>query len=264
PEGQVEAIMRWISDTDWTNYATRKPKIGFVGLAGVSFYIGQRDTAQQWATGNPDKFEWLGAQMAPTTTTAWATEISKLKDCDYIIVGMSGPPLVSFIIESRSRGLTSKLAGPLESIMGQWALVKQSAPESALDGIVSGLYTRWWNEDVPLIKEVEQYAAKYHTADEVKTMKYATGQFNGWIMGMIFVEALKIAVANVGAENVDGAALLTAMRQVSMTVEGWPGAWKVTANANCLLRAVKLYQYKSSAGDFVSITDWYYPAGLAD
>ncbi|MCX5999639.1 MAG: ABC transporter substrate-binding protein, partial [Chloroflexi bacterium] len=100
PESQLEVIMKWIQDTDWTNYATRKPKIGVITLAGVSFYATQQALVEQWAVDHSDKFDIVPSQVAPTTTTAWVSEILKLKDCDYIVTCLSGSPLAGFVKEA--------------------------------------------------------------------------------------------------------------------------------------------------------------------
>ena len=264
PEAQLDVIMQWIID-NWKDYATRKPKVGFVGLAGIPFYESQRDTVVRWAqTDHPDKFELGAVEMAPSSTTAWAAEILKLKTCDYIIVAMSGPPLASFIIEARTRGVTSVLAGPYESALAFWGLVRGAVSESLLDGIISAYYYQWWNQDVPVIKQVKEWAAKYHSQKELSEFYLGTGVPMGWGLGMMLEDAVRRAVAKVGAENVDGAELLQALQDINMTVEGFSIPWKVSAKANCIMRGVRLLQYKTSAGDWTLLQDWKVPAVLAD
>ena len=264
PEAQLDVIMQWVID-NWPSYATRKPKVGFIGLAGVPFYEYQRATVEDWAvTDHPDKFEWMGSQMAPSTTTSWAVEISKLKTCDYIMVGMSGPPLASFLIESKNRGVTSVLAGPLESYLAFWGLVKGAVPESALDGVISGYIGPWINEDVPFINAVKEWAPKYHSQKEMEEIYLGTGEWMGWVIGMILEDAVRRAADEVGAENVDKMTLFQALKETNMTIEGFPIPCKVSAKANALLRAVKLLRYSSSAGDWQLLQDWKVPAVLAD
>jgi hypothetical protein len=261
PESQVEAIMHWIMDT-WDGYPDTKPRVGFVGLAGVPFYEGQRDTVEDWVDDNPTKFNYVGAQMAPTTTTLWSSEISKLEDTDFIVVGMSGPPLASFLIQSKQSEYQGRLAGPLESVMAFWSLVKGSVPEEALDGIVSGLFMPWWNDTGPFMTEAKEYAEKYHSASDLESIYLGTGQFNGWSTGMIFVDALRRAVADVGADNVTGKDLFDALKETDIDVEEYGNPWKITAAANCYMTTVRLYEYDSSVGDFVVLTDWYLPPSL--
>ena len=67
PESQLEVELQWITDT-WEG--AEKAKVGFVGLSGVPFYESQRDKVEAWVAEHPDDFEWLGAEMAPSTTTS--------------------------------------------------------------------------------------------------------------------------------------------------------------------------------------------------
>jgi hypothetical protein len=261
PESQVEAILHWIMET-WEGYPDTKPRLGFVGLAGVPFYEGQLDMVEEWVDANPTKFTYVGAQMAPTTTTLWASEIGKLENTDFIVVGMSGPPLASFLTQTKQSGYQGTLAGPLESVMAFWSLVKGSVSEEALDGIVSGLYMPWWNDTGAFMAEVQQYAAEYYTASEVENLHLGTGQFNGWSTAMIFVDAVRRAVAEVGADNVTGKDLFDALKDTNLDVEGYGNTWKITPAANCFMTTVRLYTYDSSVGNFVVLADWYTPPSL--
>ncbi len=260
PEGQIEVLLQWIMD-NWEDYPT-KPKIGVVGLAGVPFYTSQQATVEKWMADYSDKFEYVGAQMAPTTTTAWALEIGRLRDSDFIFAAMSGPPLASFLIEARNRGYDGKLLGPLETFIAFWSLIKGAVPEEALDGVITGIYMPWWTDTGSFMNEVEEYAQKYYSPAEVETLHLGTGQYNGWAAGMILVDALTRAVAEVGAENVDGIALYQALKETNMTVEGFGSPWRITEDANCFMQTVRLMEYSSAVGDWVVITDWDLPPSL--
>jgi hypothetical protein len=260
PEGVIEVLLQWIMD-NWEDYPT-KPKIGFVGLSGVPFYESQLETAEEWMSDYPDKFEYVGAQMSPSTTTTWAIEIGRLKESDFIIAAMSGPPLASFLIEARNRGYEGKLVGPMESFLAFWSLMKGAVPEEALDGVVVGVYQPWWNDTGAFMTQVKEYTEEYYSPDDVETLYLGTGQYNGWAAGMIFVDALRRAVDEVGAENVDGIALYQALKETNMTVEGFGSPWRITEEANCFMQTVRLMEYSSEVGDWVVITDWSLPPCL--
>jgi len=51
---------------------------------------------------------------------------------------------------------------------------------------------------------------------------------------MFTVDAIRRAVEEVGAENVDGTALRDALAETDMVVEGWGNPWKFTENNLCL------------------------------
>jgi hypothetical protein len=260
PEGVIEVLLQWIID-NWEDYPT-KPKIGFVGLAGVPFYVSQLETVEEWMSDYPDKFEYVGAEMSPTTTTAWASEIGRLKESDFIMAAMSGPPLASFLIEARNRGYDGKLVGPMESFLAFWGLMKGAVPEEALDGVIVGVYMPWWNDTGSFMTQVKEYTDEYYSPAEVETLHLGTGQFNGWAAGMIFVDAVRRAVDEVGAENVDGIALFEALKETNMTVEGFGSPWRITEDANCFMQTVRLMEYSSEDGDWRVITGWSLPPSL--
>jgi len=262
PEGAIEVLLKWIMNTWPYEEEGRLPKIGFVGLAGVPFYESQQATAEKWMSDYPNKFEYVGAQMSPTTTTVWAVEIGRLKESDYIVAAMSGPPLASFLIEARNRGYEGKLVGPMESFLAFWGLMKGSVPEESLDGVVVGVYQPWWSDTGAFMTEVKKYTEEYYSPAEVETLYLGTGQYNGWAAGMIFVDALRRAVAKVGAENVDGIALFEALKETNMTEEGFGSPWRITEEANCFMQTVRLMEYSSEVGDWVVITDWSLPPCL--
>jgi hypothetical protein len=259
PELQIESQLEWISE-NWESYPT-KPKIGFIGLAGVAFYVSQEATVREWVSDHPDQFEWLGSEMAPSTTASWAVEIGKMKNADFIFASMSGPPLVSLVKEARSRGYEGKFMGPSETYFSFYMLLRQSVSPADLDNTIAGTYTPWWGESNSFMDEVEEYAEKYHSADEMTAIHRGTGQFNGWAAGMIFVDAVRRAIEEVGVDDLDGKAIHEALKETDMTVPGWGNPWKLPGkeNVNYFAQTVRLVEYKSDVDNWVAITEFDYP-----
>jgi len=69
PEGQIEILMDYVIKT-WDGAA--RPKISYIGFAGVPFYEAQGEMTELLAIENKDKVEWTGIQMVPATTQSWA------------------------------------------------------------------------------------------------------------------------------------------------------------------------------------------------
>ena len=253
--------MQWVMD-NWDVGTEGKCKIGFVGLAGIPFYEMQRDAVLKVIEENPDKLELTSVQMAPSTTTAWAAEIGKLKDSDYIAAGMSGPPLASFLIEARSREYDKGFIGPLESWMAYWALIKGVVPQADMDGVVSGMYYPWWTDNSPFMTEAKTALEKYRSQAEIEVFLDGTGYYCGWAYGMMLIDSLRRAADKVGGENVTGADLFSALKELDMTVEGWKFPWKITPTVNAILRGVNLFQYKADVEDWVQIQDYVIPPSL--
>ncbi|MCX6000803.1 MAG: ABC transporter substrate-binding protein [Chloroflexi bacterium] len=265
PEAQLEVVMQWISDTDWNYTSTgRKPKIGIEIYAGVPFYDSQRVAVEEWIAANPDKFEWVTSQVSPATTTSWVSEILKLKDCDYIVTGLSGGVLASFMKESRTRGYKGKFIGALEGSAAWTQLLKAAMTDDQLDGSISGSYMPWYSETtIPVIQQINEYIDKYHLADSA-TLHQGTGQLNGWFGGMILVDALNRAVDKVGAANVNGQNLFEALKETNMTVEGWDTAWQIDPDKiHSCLREVKIIQYSKAISDWVPITAFRLPPSFS-
>jgi hypothetical protein len=262
PELQIEAELEWISQ-NWDGYPT-KPKVGFIGLAGVSFYVSQEATVREWVLAHPDDFDWLGSSFAPSTVSSWALEIEKYKKADFIFASMSGPPLVSLLEQARAKGYSNTFMGPSETWFSFYMLLRAGVSPANLDNVIAGTYTPWWGDSGSFMDEVEKYAQKYHSADELTTIHQGTGQFNGWAAGMIFVDAVRRAVKEVGAENLDGIAIHNALKETDLSVPGWGNTWKLPDrdDVNYFAQTVRLVEYKSDIDNWVAITDFMYPPSM--
>jgi len=260
PELQITRLLKWINE-NWEDYPT-KPKVGFIGLAGVPFYESQRETVQDWISARPDQYEWLGAEMAPSTTSVWVSEINKMRSADFIFASMSGPPLVSLTAEARSRGYEGTFMGPSETYFSFYMLLRAGVDPEDLDNSIAGTYTPWWGEDNAFMNEVEEYAQKYNSQAEMVAIRQGTGQFNGWAAGMIFIDAVKRAIDKVGVDNLDGIAIHQALQETDMTQPGWGNPWKLQEGMNYFAQTVRLVEYKSDIDNWVAITDFEYPPSL--
>lgn len=258
-DSELEALLQWIVD-NWDSYPTR-PKIGFVGLTGITFYETQLAMVEKFCAAHPDEVDWVGAEMAPTTTTNWAGEIGKLSGCDYIIPVMSGPSLASFIKEARSRGYTNKFAGSLENVVGFWPLVRDAVPPADLDGLVVAGYYPWYTDDVGFIREVKEYTEKYRP-DQADLLMTGTSPMVGWTWGNALVAAVKGAMEEVGVENIDSLALREALFNLDLELDGFGNRWKMREGVHCLGQTVRMYEYDADAEAWTAISDWYQPASL--
>ncbi len=258
PELQITTLLEWI-ENNWEGYPATKPKVGFIGLAGVPFYVSQKDTVEDWVTARSDKFEWLGAEMAPSTTSVWVSEITKMKSANFIFASMSGPPLVSLTAEARARGYEGTFMGPSETYFSFYMLLRAGLDPEDLNNSIAGTYTPWWGEDNAFMNKVEEYAQKYHSAAELVAIHQGTGQFNGWAAGMIFIDAIKRAIDKVGLDNLDGLAIHQALQETDMTVPGWGNPWKLHEGVNYFAQTVRLVEYKSTIDNWEAITEFKYP-----
>jgi hypothetical protein len=263
-EGEIETLMNWIADS-WNQYPT-KPRVGFVGFAGRAYSNSQLDQARLVCESYPDKYEWTGAQMAPSSTVTWAVEISRILGNDFTIVGLSGPPLVSFTKEAIDRGYTNTLAGSMASFMTFWKLLTDTVPSDQLDHVYCASYYPSWDDDVPFIAQMKRNCEEVLSLAEREVIYLGTGRMGGWAMGIIIVDAVRRAAEKVGPESIDCSVLRDALAEtdLDMEAEGWGNRWKLSGGTNCFARAVRMYEYSVTDNKWSHVSDWYAPPCLQD
>jgi len=202
-------------------------------------------------------------EYAPTTTTVWSGEILRLKQSDFLFTIMSGPPLATFVKESRTRGYENKLCGPYESLLGQWDVLSKFVPIDYLDGLLATNYQPWWDDNCAFITELKQYTQSILSPEEFEAAQERTYRVTGWQWGMILVDAISRAADRVGIENIDGPSLRDALAETDMDADGFGNTWNVEMGVrNCFAYTVRLMDYSASEKRWASISDWYRPVAL--
>jgi ABC-type branched-subunit amino acid transport system substrate-binding protein len=258
-EVQIEAILMWIADT-WQGEGI--PKVGHIGYSGYTTTAGYDRGIAAFLEANPGEIDYVGTEAPPTGTTTWAGEVSKLKDCDFIVMTCVGPGVPSFIKEARARGYTGAFVSGIEAIPGFMKSIIAAVSSDQLYGLYHMGYWPWWNEDVPFVNDLKEAILEYHT-DEAEDLMRESGPLTGWGWGMYIADAIRRAVEEVGAENVDGLAIRDALAETNLTVEGFGNTWRFTENNHCLCLAQRAYEYLPAEDDWVAVSDWIMPASLA-
>ena len=247
----AEAAMMYIKEK-W-DYAGmgRNPRVGLLGFVRETEEEKQRGVDRVLAL-YPDKFDWVGAEMAPITTKAWAVEVANLKGCDYIYMAATGPGLVSFMREARDRGYEGSFVGDNSSFAGFFGLARLSISADQLYGCHLVRALPMWNEEIPFVNTVRQLVQRYRP-DKADGLMSNTGYVDGVMLAQILADAVKRAVANVGAENVDGTAMRDALRatDIDMSAEGFLGGrWHYTEDFHCLTVVQKAYDWNVVAQEW--------------
>jgi ABC-type branched-subunit amino acid transport system substrate-binding protein len=261
-EVQIEAILMWITDTWDYDGKGRNPKVGHVGYSGYTTTAGYDTGIAAFLEAHPGEIDYVGTEAPPTGTTSWAGEVSKLKDCDYIVMTCVGPGVPSFIKEARARGYTGAFLSGTEAIPGFMKSIRTAVSSDQLYGLYHMGYWPWWNDDVPYINDLKEAIQEYHS-DEAEELLKESGPLTGWGFGMYVAEAIRRAVEEVGAENVDGAAIRDALAETNMTVQGFGNTWSFTETNHCCCLAQRAYEYLPEEDDWVAVSDWIMPASLA-
>ena len=264
PEADIEVLMQWIMDSWDYEKEGRRPKVGFVGYGGYSFYEFPRARAEEVAEANQDKIEWLGAEMPPVGAMTFAAEIAHLIDSDILICVLTGPPLASFAGEARERGFEGQFAGNATSFYSFWDVVTDVVPLEDLDGTVTTSWGPLRSEDVAGNRAIIE-----HVFGEIEPTRDERDDAlrdwaNGWHMGPIIMDSVRRAVAEVGAENIDGRVLRDMLAEFDMEMDGYGNRWYFLEDCKSLTRTIKMAQYRSAEDDWVSIGDYYQPPCLAD
>jgi hypothetical protein len=263
PEAQAEVIMQWIMDTwDYDEQLGGLPKVGHLGCSGFQTTVSYQTGIDEVLAANPGKFDWAGVERGPYMATAWAPEIARLKDCDFIIVSTVGPSAISFVREARARGYEETFVSGMEALPGFWPQMKAAVdPEDLHDCFWAGFFVSPY-DPVPFMLELREAAARYHPDEAELLMEYPVHMM-GWSGGMVLADTIRRAVGEVGAENVDGPALRDALAGIDMTIEAFYNPWRFTENMHCLMKKQRMEEWSVAEGKWVLIDDIYFPPSLA-
>ena len=260
---ETEAILQYIMDTwDYGTDANPKdpPKIGHQGwvLSSTIFHQDGIDRMLEWY---PDKFDFVALVRAPMGTATWAAEINKLIDCDYIFFSTVGTMTSTFIKEARQRGYKGAFISGTNAFPGYWDLVTAVLPADELYDCYCGLWTPWWDADIPFIDGARESVETYHAGDAARLR--SSGPLSGWQMGVFGVDALKRAIEAVGAENIDGPAIRDAFLATNLTVQGFEEAWQFREGYHGLIRQMKMFKWNQTGEDWEDTGDpWITPRSL--
>lgn len=249
-QSQGEVEMLFIMD-DWDYEGTgRSPKVGHVGytLTSSEFYQEGIDKVRN-DSANAGKFTWVGFERGTLGQVAWTSEVARLKNCDYIIVSTAGAMVSSFVSQARSAGYTGKFITGMEGFPGFWPLVTD-AMAGSMDKLYGCYYLAWWpwwGEDVPVIQDCKDYINKYHQGNAEELLSSSV-VISGRELGMAVEMAIRNAVDEVGAENVDKAALKDGLFSIDVQFDGYINKWQSSKGSNNAL------QWKQRAFEW-SVTD---------
>lgn len=253
-EGQF--LMEYLIRDWWeTRGMTRPIKVGALfpsGLLSADQYWG---AFQAVASANPGKCE-LSRQQGATSQTAWASEVTALKDCDAIVVASPGPASPTFMKEARSRGFAGQFVGTTISVLGAWTLVRGLATPEELDGTIIPHSWHLWTDDSPFVTQMKSALEKYRP-DEKETLMRGSTWLTAWTFGYIVSEIVRLAADNVGPDQVDKAAILDAIEELSLEIDGLPTLTLANSGGNHVLQpCLKMARYDGAQDQWYGVSDW--------
>jgi ABC-type branched-subunit amino acid transport system substrate-binding protein len=264
-EYNVETLLEWIVNEKW-DYETegRNPKIGHLSwpLDTGTFHQGGIDNA---LAEYPDDLDFVGKVVAPIPTAQWSSEINALQDSDFILLSPVGTMMASFISEARQKGYDGAFLSGINSFPGYWDLAKIMAADQGdlRDCYYAGPWP-WWDQDVDFITSLKTDIEERRPG-AAAALTTSSGPVTGWGMGIFMYDAVKRAVEEVGAENVDGTVLRDALAETSLDIEGFGNVWEFTTGEHFLCRTSRVFEWNVTDEDWEvtsSDPEWITPISL--
>lgn len=209
---------------------------------------------REYCLAHPDKFEWVDGFTVPQGTMTWSSEIEKLKDCDCIHLGPISVAEGPFIGQFEDKGYTTTFIGGdgLASCRGY--LVDMCGWDS-LDGTLSSIWTRWWNEPYATVELADQLLNRYRPKEAEDIIYSGSGYLGGCYHAYLAFDMVRKAVEEVGAENFDGQAFYSATMNYETTLEGGQEIG-FSQTSRYGVRYTSIYEWSAEAGDLVRVSDW--------
>lgn len=256
---QIEgrAILDYVINQWWpAKNAGRAVKVGWVANPEQGTY-GEFGAGFEYVLArNPGKAEMIKTGGA-ATQSAWASETAIVKDCDVIIVTTVGTSSGTFLNEIIQRGYKGQIVASTNAVLGAWDMVTSLVPKSSLNGMLIPHFYPLWVDQTQFIEKADQVLSAKHPAEAAK-LKAGTTWISGWLTAHILCEAVREAAAEIGAQNVDGAAIRDAFETMDLEIEGMPNITLAGHGAHNVFQPnCRMIQYDAAKDDFYAITGWF-------
>jgi hypothetical protein len=253
----MKTLLKWISENDWDYTAEgRVPKIGEVGWNEPAT-IPYAEALKEYCQDHPDQFQYVGSLLEPVGATSWTSEVSKLKDCDYVYPPETGTGLITFIRQYLDIGGKAKFIGGNAAAAYRNLLVDAFGYDT-LDGMIFNLCTgRWWNEadTDPQVKLALELLSEYQSKSEADSIIYAGGLIGSFHEDYALFQILEQTIRNVGAENFSGQDFYDTAINFSANWESYE-TWNFTANKRYMPNDSLIYKWSAADKDLVVVSDW--------
>jgi len=259
-QGEVEMLFI-MEDWDYEGEG-RSPKVGHLGydLVSSEYYQEGIDKVRN-DPAYAGKFTWGGFEVGPLGNTTWTSEVGRLKSCDYTIVSVAGPMLSSYVAQARAAGYTGKFLTGMEGFPGFWPLVTdQIGSMDQLYGCYYVAWWPWWNEDVPVIQDCRDYVMATYEGEDEEELLGTSSVISGWELGMAVEMAIRNAVEEVGAENIDKEALRDGLFAIDVQLTGYINKWQSSKGCNNALQwKQRVFEYSVSEERWLPLEGIYEP-----
>jgi len=251
---------KWLEETwDYTGMG-RNPKVGAFGW-NMSFGIDHAKGVKDYCEANPDKFDWIGSELAPYGTTTWSAEVNNLSTCDYIVVGAFAGGVSSFIKEFRDAGYDGKFVfddASVSFINNVYLLVL--TPDE-LEGSIWTSFNHYLSYDPSALGDIlNDTVLPDYAGDQATLMASNPWASESFVIGGIAaMEAWRDAIAQLESDqevsDIDGEILYNSLTSLHVDITGYPTiGWSTTSPI--LFNAIRVYTFDQNISDFLKLSDW--------
>lgn len=253
PEHEALTLLTWIAENDWDYENNGPAKIG-----GVAWNEPNSETfleaAEAYAKAHPEQFEFVGAYLVPLGTFTWSQEAQAVMDCDYVFPNTI---MTTFVKELRNAGSTAKLIGT-----GVHAAFLGSIHDANLWEEINGTLfifpSRWYNEEGKLVNLRNKLLRGNHSPEEAKGIRKQGAGYQALDNEYVVLDIVRQAAENVGAANVDPAAIYEAATSYSLVIDGIE-RYSFTDTKRYAANYYAIYEAVAAEKDlFRADPEWYY------
>jgi branched-chain amino acid transport system substrate-binding protein len=230
------------------NWQEERPaKVVYVGADDEMGRGGAEEVSEYAKSIGMEMLPWEFAYYVVVDATPQLLRI-KEREADLVMIQSIVPAAAPILRDAERLGLLDKMqfAG-LEFSMGE-TLMKIAGP--AAEGYLAPRCTPWFDETEILgIKTIRDTQERYHGGVQ-EDPEY----MGGWLGGAIMCEAIKRALGEVGYENLDGAAIKSALDGMKgFDVDGMA---KITYTPEQRRGCGMVAVYQIQEGKIVRVSDW--------
>jgi branched-chain amino acid transport system substrate-binding protein len=241
---QLAVVLQYFME-NWRE--ERPPRLAFVGVEAQWGYESRYATGYARSLG----FEVLPPEIVPIVVLDASVQLLRLKEAGADLVHIQCPASASgpILRDAERLGLLDQFqfTGAATG-MGE-KVIKMTGVAS--EGFLIPKRVPWFDEtEVPGIKLMLDNMMKYHGKVTKEGEDYAIG----WVGAAVVCEAIRIAIENVGYENLDGRAIKEALD--GMKDFDVYGIKTITYKPDDHRGSTKMAVYEVRGGEIVRVSDW--------
>jgi len=228
------AFAQYYLDNIWEGEGS--PKMALHLLNNTTGY-GARDAALLLADGMG--IEIVATEEHTATTISEIESLTRIKALEVDILYISSTPQPTSIIIQNAVDLEMYPGMIIGCGHASFTKVLIDFAGTDAEGVYGTFPTVMWGEDVPAMAKMTEYCQQYHP-DDYGNMDYITS----WAEGLIVAEILRLAIENVGVDNLTPQAVEEyGFKQLdNFDVGGLQGSVSYTPGDNRLTKFNRIYQ----------------------